>query len=138
MPLFELTLEPSAQESQLSFAGVELRIPGASFRAVVFDDPVGQTIDRRRMIRYPSMALGSEQIGAVPRPFPIFLEPGPFWHPPQPKNSGLRAGNYRIGERACRWPARLLYGDRALQLAGQAPFPRGTGEAFACALAHRA
>ena len=37
------------------FAGVELRIPGAEdFRAVVFDDPkVGQTIDRRRMIRYP-------------------------------------------------------------------------------------
>lgn len=37
------------------FAGVELRIPGAQdFRAVVFDDPkVGQTIDRRRMIRYP-------------------------------------------------------------------------------------
>lgn len=37
------------------FAGVELRIPGArDFRAVVFDDPkVGQTIDRRRMIRYP-------------------------------------------------------------------------------------
>ena len=36
-------------------AGVELRIPGAEdFRAVVFDDPqVGQTIDRRRMIRYP-------------------------------------------------------------------------------------
>jgi Tfp pilus assembly protein FimV len=36
-------------------AGVELRVPGAEdFRAVVFDDPqVGQTIDRRRMIRYP-------------------------------------------------------------------------------------
>lgn len=36
-------------------AGVELKIPGAEdFRAVVFDDPqVGQTIDRRRMIRYP-------------------------------------------------------------------------------------
>ena len=36
-------------------AGVELRIPGAEdFRAVVFDDPqVGQTIERRRMIRYP-------------------------------------------------------------------------------------
>ena len=36
-------------------AGVELRIPGPEdFRAVVFDDPqVGQTIDRRRMIRYP-------------------------------------------------------------------------------------
>ena len=36
-------------------AGVELRIPGAEdFRAVVFDDPqVGQTSDRRRMIRYP-------------------------------------------------------------------------------------
>ena len=36
-------------------AGVELRVPGAEdFRAVVFDDPqVGQSIDRRRMIRYP-------------------------------------------------------------------------------------
>ena len=36
-------------------AGVELRIPGPEdFRGVVFDDPqVGQTVDRRRMIRYP-------------------------------------------------------------------------------------
>lgn len=36
-------------------AGVELRVPRAEdFRAVVFDDPqVGQTVDRRRMIRYP-------------------------------------------------------------------------------------
>ena len=82
------------------------------------------------------MALGPEQIGAVPRPLPIFLEGRAlFWHPPQPKNSGLRAGKLRIAARVDGRP-RLLYGDRALQLAGQAPFPLGPAK-LACALAHR-
>lgn len=78
------------------------------------------------------MALGPEQIGAVPRPLPIFLEGRALvLAPPVAQELGLKAGQIiELVSALVDGRARLLYGDRALQLAGQAPFPPGERRSF--------
>lgn len=78
------------------------------------------------------MALGPEQIGAVPRPLPIFLEGRALvLAPPVAQELGLRAGQIiELVSALVDGRARLLYGDRALQLSGQPPFPPGDRRSF--------
>jgi hypothetical protein len=78
------------------------------------------------------MALGPEQIGAVPRPLPIFLEGRALvLAPPVAQELGLRAGQViELVSALVDGRARLLYGDRALQLSGQPPFPPGDRRSF--------
>ena len=78
------------------------------------------------------MALGPEQIGAVPRPLPIFLEGRALvLAPPVAQELGLRAGQViELVSALVDGRARLLYGDRALQLPGQPPFPPGDRRSF--------
>jgi hypothetical protein len=78
------------------------------------------------------MALGPEQIGAVPRPLPIFLEGRALVLAPSvAQELGLKAGQIiELVSALIDGRARLLYGDRALQLAGQAPFPVGERRSF--------
>ncbi len=78
------------------------------------------------------MALGPEQIGAIPRALPIFLEGRALvLAPPVAQELGLRAGQViELVSALVDGRARLLYGDRALQLSGQAPFPPGDRRSF--------
>ena len=78
------------------------------------------------------MALGPEQIGAVPRPLPIFLEGRALGlAPPVAQELGLRAGQViELVSALVDGRARLLFGDRALQLPGQPPFPPGDRRSF--------
>jgi hypothetical protein len=78
------------------------------------------------------MALGPEQIGAVPRPLPIFLEGRALvLAPPVAQELGLRAGQViELVSALVDGRARLLFGDRALQLPGQPPFPPGDRRSF--------
>ena len=78
------------------------------------------------------MALGPEQIGAVPRPLPIFLEGRALvLAPPVAQELGLKAGQIiELVSALVDGRARLLYGDRTLQLAGQAPFPAGERRSY--------
>ncbi|MEC8718159.1 MAG: flagellar hook-length control protein FliK [Pseudomonadota bacterium] len=78
------------------------------------------------------MALGPEQIGAVPRPLPIFLEGRALvLAPAAAQELGLKGGQIiELVSALVDGRPRLLYGDRALQLAGQAPFPPGDRRSF--------